>query len=198
MNLYESVKNNLKESSKEELVNSLINYLYDTYGDNFKLEDNVNGYTKNEEIYEMLVTQYLEEKPDISFVEWVKNIIDEPHGLLEVKVNDTVNEGEETSIPKVETFDTEDTGGHVIVGFGKLSDGTYYSISPEVICIWDTDWYKLHFEEPVEISDDSPIMDEIDHMITCYDYDTPQYKEYADQCIAMDANKASYCIDMEE
>ena len=98
MNLYESLKNNLKESSKEELVNSLINYLYDTYGDNFKLEDNVNGYTKNEEIYETLVTQYLEEKPDISFVEWVKNIIDEPHGLLEVKVNDTVKEGLDESV----------------------------------------------------------------------------------------------------
>lgn len=138
MNLYENIKGNLKESNKEELVNSLINYLYDTYGDNFKLEDNVNGYTKNEEIYEMLVTQYLEEKPDISFVEWVKNIIEDPHGLLVVKgLNEAVevgyddyydfeNDGEE------DTLYCDECGQPVKVDFCYVSDET--DPNPEIYC----------------------------------------------------------------
>lgn len=84
MNIYESVKNNLKESSQreDELVWELINYLYDKYGENFTIEDNVNGLTDRAEIYDSLAKQYMEENPEVSFTEYVQNIIDDPHGLL--------------------------------------------------------------------------------------------------------------------
>lgn len=108
-----------------------------------------------------------------------------------------------SKLPSIETFDIENTGGHIMVGYGKLSDGTYYSISTDVICIWDTDWYKLHFEEPEEDEEnyDDPnatIDDEVNHIIKYYDYNTPEYKMYAEQCLAMDKDKASYCVYLED
>ena len=84
MNFTESFKKHLKESSQreDELVWELINYLYDKYGENFTVEDNVNGLTDRAEIYDSLAKQYMEENPEVSFTEYVQNIIDDPHGLL--------------------------------------------------------------------------------------------------------------------
>ena len=208
MNLYESVTTNLKESEEtvEQLKAQLVDYLNNNYGSNWTLVDGVND-LEGDELLTKLAEEYIDcdyehtyysDGSTCSFLDFIESTLDDPHGLLTVEVNNEINEAEETSTLKVETFDTEDTGGHVIVGFGKLSDGTYYSISTDVVCIWDTDWYKLHFEEPEEASDDLPIEDESDHIIAYYDYDTPEYENIAKQCLAIDKNKASYCVYMED
>lgn len=103
MNLYESVRNNLKESeSPEKLKAELIDYLNKTYGPNWELIDGVNDF-EGEELLDKLANEYLDfdyahtyyaDGTYCSFIDFINSSIEDPHGLLKVKVNDTVNEGE--------------------------------------------------------------------------------------------------------
>lgn len=70
-------------------------------------------------------------------------------------------------------FTIEDTGGHVLVAFGKLTSGNYYALSDDVLAIYDDDYYKKAY------LDDS--VDDYDfytrHLLKEYDFNSKEYKQ---------------------
>lgn len=71
---------------------------------------------------------------------------------------------------KIETIDVENTGGYVMVGYGKLSDGRYFAISTDLIILYNNDPRENEDEQGVEF----------------YNFDTPEYAEFAKQCAAVE------------
>lgn len=56
---------------------------------------------------------------------------------------------------KVDNFIIENTGGSVYVAYGRFTNGLYFSIGCDLICVYDEDEYKAmdddnYWEDPYE------------------------------------------------
>ena len=89
---------------------------------------------------------------------------------------------------KVENCVVEHTGGGIMVAYGKLANGEYFSIGDDVY-LFDEDIYNYEYDEENIKKSDGDFYDwEMTHGIGVYEYGTPEYNTILKQCIAIDKN----------
>lgn len=90
---------------------------------------------------------------------------------------------------KVKDFVIEQTGGYVYVAWGSFEDGTYFSISNDILVVYDEDEYKAMDNE-----DYDGYEWENEHTINSYSYQLDEFKnvlkQIYDKC--EDSNKSLY------
>lgn len=117
----------------------------------------------------------------------------------------SLNESEE--IPdnlKVETCIVEQTGGHIYVAYGKMTDGRYYCLFEEGVSFFDTDIHKYEYEEDHWDENQGDFLNwENEHLIMAdstnyctYWYGDPEYTIMLKQCIKLDPD-AQYIVNDE-
>ena len=85
MNLYEAIKNNFVDYKGR--LKRFLKDVYGEYGKDYTLIDNVNGSTDLDSILDSVVSSYIDEhtSDDIGF--FFQGILNDPHGLLEIKTD---------------------------------------------------------------------------------------------------------------
>lgn len=95
----------VNESEGGDLKSQVVEYLTSKYGEGFELEDNVNGFTNQDEIIDSIVNSY-EGNENLTVAEFIDSLI-EPHGLIVVK-SKGLSEG--TSAKRIARYNEFDNG----------------------------------------------------------------------------------------
>ena len=77
---------------------------------------------------------------------------------------------------KVKDFEIEQTGGYVYVAWGSFENNTYFSISSDILVIYDEDEYKLMYND-----DFDAYTWEQEHIIESYSYECEEFKDVLEQ-----------------
>lgn len=88
-----------------DLKSQVVEYLTSKYGEGFELEDNVNGFTNQDDIIDSIVNSY-EGNENLTVAEFIDSLI-EPHGLIVVK-SKGLSEG--TSAKRIARYNEFDNG----------------------------------------------------------------------------------------
>lgn len=76
----------------------------------------------------------------------------------------------------VKDFIIEQTGGYVYVAWGSFTNGTYFSISSDILLVYDKD------ERDVIDNEDYDLYEwEQEHLINSYSFETAEFKDVLNQ-----------------
>lgn len=164
----------LKEDSFDSLVQEIYDFFaeYDPYDmDDYELDiESIKAKLSDPDEEQDLIYNLQEISKDMRGTD--DTIADKADALVK-KLQMT--EDEDSPSLKVAEYTTEDTGGHVIVAMGKLTNGSYFGLSSDCLVLFDEDYHQAYLDD--KIADGW----EDEHYTTYYRYDSEEYKEVANQ-----------------
>lgn len=170
----------VNESEGGDLKSQVVEYLTSKYGEGFELEDNVNGFTNQDDIIDSIVTSY-EGNENLTVAEFIDSLI-EPHGLIVVK-SKGLSEG--TSAKRIARYNEFDNG-RVLHSWKDMTDEEAEELAKQKSIEDPNNVYYVCNDNVM-----NPTSDKVWYNGKSYDFSDVKFSETGTYCESEDLDEAS-------
>lgn len=170
----------VNESEGGDLKSQVVEYLTSKYGEGFELEDNVNGFTNQDDIIDSIVTSY-EGNENLTVAEFIDSLI-EPHGLIVVR-SKGLSEG--TSAKRIARYNEFDNG-RVLHSWKDMTDEEAEELAKQKSIEDPNNVYYVCNDNVM-----NPTSDKVWYNGKSYDFSDVKFSETGTYCESKDLAEAS-------
>lgn len=170
----------VNESEGGDLKSQVVEYLTSKYGEGFELEDNVNGFTNQDDIIDSIVNSY-EGNENLTVAEFIDSLI-EPHGLVVVK-SKGLSEG--TSAKRIARYNEFDNG-RVLHSWKDMTDEEAEELAKQKSIEDPNNVYYVCNDNVM-----NPTSDKVWYNGKSYDFSDVKFSETGTYCESEDLDEAS-------
>lgn len=170
----------VNESEGGDLKSQVVEYLTSKYGEGFELEDNVNGFTDQDDIIDSIVNSY-EGNENLTVAEFIDSLI-EPHGLIVVK-SKGLSEG--TSAKRIARYNEFDNG-RVLHSWKDMTDEEAEELAKQKSIEDPNNVYYVCNDNVM-----NPTSDKVWYNGKSYDFSDVKFSETGTYCESEDLDEAS-------
>lgn len=163
-----------------DLKSQVVEYLTSKYGEGFELEDNVNGFTNQDDIIDSIVNSY-EGNENLTVAEFIDSLI-EPHGLIVVK-SKGLSEG--TSAKRIARYNEFDNG-RVLHSWKDMTDEEAEELAKQKSIEDPNNVYYVCNDNVM-----NPTSDKVWYNGKSYDFSDVKFSETGTYCESEDLDEAS-------
>lgn len=170
----------VNESEGGDLKSQVVEYLTSKYGEGFELEDNVNGFTDQDDIIDSIVNSY-EGNENLTVAEFIDSLI-EPHGLIVVR-SKGLSEG--TSAKRIARYNEFDNG-RVLHSWKDMTDEEAEELAKQKSIEDPNNVYYVCNDNVM-----NPTSDKVWYNGKSYDFSDVKFSETGTYCESEDLDEAS-------
>lgn len=170
----------VNESEGGDLKSQVVEYLTSKYGEGFELEDNVNGFTNQDDIIDSIVNSY-EGNENLTVAEFIDSLI-EPHGLIVVR-SKGLSEG--TSAKRIARYNEFDNG-RVLHSWKDMTDEEAEELAKQKSIEDSNNVYYVCNDNVM-----NPTSDKVWYNGKSYDFSDVKFSETGTYCESKDLAEAS-------
>lgn len=163
-----------------DLKSQVVEYLTSKYGEGFELEDNVNGFTNQDDIIDSIVNSY-EGNENLTVAEFIDSLI-EPHGLIVVR-SKGLSEG--TSAKRIARYNEFDNG-RVLHSWKDMTDEEAEELAKQKSIEDPNNVYYVCNDNVM-----NPTSDKVWYNGKSYDFSDVKFSETGTYCESEDLDEAS-------